>query len=160
MADAPIRMRKALGSDIPPPVWPIETRRLAFALAEPKALHAILSQAYQNGFGSVPNFDDWWNALNDDAEFDPALVIIAADMDGAPIGLVQSWTSAFIKDIAVLPAWRGRGIGEALLLSTFHAFHERGATHVDLKVMPGNAAAIGLYRRLGMVEVPSESPLA
>ena len=157
MSDAPIRMRKILSADIPPPVWPVGTRRLSFALAEPRALHAILFEAYQNGFGSVPDFEDWWSALNDDAEFDPALVIIAADMDGAPIGMVQSWTSAFIKDIAVLPAWRGRGIGEALLLSTFHAFHERGATHVDLKVMEGNATAIHLYRHLGMVEVPAEA---
>jgi ribosomal protein S18 acetylase RimI-like enzyme len=160
MSDAPIRMRKILSADIPPPVWPVGTRRLPFALAEPRALHAILSEAYQSGFGSVPHFEDWWDTLNDDAEFDPTLVIIAADMDGGPIGLAQSWTSAFIKDIAVLPAWHGRGIGEALLLSTFHAFHERGATHVDLKVMPGNAAAIQLYRRLGMVEAPSDPAAA
>lgn len=155
MPDAPIRMRKVLDADIPPPVWPIGTRRLSAAVAEPRALHAILVEAYQNGFGSVPDLEDWWSALNADAEFDPALVIVAADIDGTPIGLAQSWTSAFIKDLAVLPAWQGRGIGEALLLSTFHAFHERGASHVDLKVMQGNTRALRLYQSLGMVEVNS-----
>ena len=154
MAAATLRMRKHLNAEIPPPVWPTGTRRLSFAIAEPRALHAILFQSYQSGFGSVPDFDAWWNALTDDPEFDPALVIIAADMNGAPVGLVQSWTSNFIKDIAVLPDWRRRGLGEALLLSAFHLFHERGCTQVDLKVMDGNTSAIRLYRRLGMVEVP------
>ena len=155
MSNAIIRMRKHLALDIPPPVWPVGTRRLPLAVAEPTALHAILSEAYGNGFGGVPNFEDWWSGLNADSEFEPALVVVAADMDGIPIGVIQSWTSNFIKDLAVLPERRGRGIGEALLLSTFHAFHKRGANHVDLKVMEGNISAIQLYRKLGMVEVPS-----
>lgn len=151
---APIRMRKILDRDMPSPVWPAGTRRIPLAVAPPAALHSILSQAYENGFGTVADLDTWWNSLNQDAEFDPALVIVAADMDGTPIGLAQSWTSGFIKDLAVLSAWRGHSLGEALLLATFHAFHERGANHVDLKVVADNAPALRLYRRLGMIEVP------
>lgn len=149
-----IRLRKSLTADMPPPVWPAGTRRIALSLADTRMLHAILSQAYADGYGSVPDYVQWWSALTDDPEFDPTLVIIAAKEAGIPIGLIQCWTSAFIKDLAVALPWRGNGIGEALLLSAFHAFHLRGADHVDLKVVADNSAALKLYRRLGMVAAP------
>ncbi len=150
----PMPMRKVLGADMPSPIWPVGVRRIPLAVAQPASLHAILLQAYENGFGTVPDLDAWWSALNGDSEFDPDLLMVAANIDGNPIGFVQSWTSGFIKDLAVQPAWRGRGVGEALLLSSFHAFHERGASHVDLKVVDANTPAIRLYQRLGMEEVP------
>jgi ribosomal protein S18 acetylase RimI-like enzyme len=64
--------------------------------------------------------------------------------------MAQCWTSSFIKDLAVHPAARRRGLGRALMLATFHAFAQRGSTHVDLKVREENAAAQALYRSLGM----------
>lgn len=150
----PIRFRKALSADMPPPVWPNGSRRLALPVTDPRALHAILADAYASGFGQVPPFADWWSALTQDSEYDPEFIIIAATTDGAPIGLVQGWSSAFIKDFAVTPAWRGKGVGEALLLSIFHAYHLRGANNVDLKVVAENSGAIDLYRRLGMTKAP------
>ena len=150
----PIRLRKVLSADMQAPVWPSNTRRLALPVADPRTLHTILADAYATGFGQVPAFEEWWSTLNEDAEFDPALFMIAATDDGEPIGLVQGWTSAFIKDLAVVPSWRRKGVGEALLLSIFHAYHLRGASFVDLKVVKDNAVAIDLYRRLGMTEAP------
>ena len=64
--------------------------------------------------------------------------------------MAQCWTSAFIKDLAVHPRARRRGVGRALMLMAFHAFAKRGATHVDLKVREENASALRLYRDLGM----------
>jgi ribosomal protein S18 acetylase RimI-like enzyme len=50
-----------------------------------------------------------------------------------------------------VPAWRGRGIGMALLRAAFAAFRTRGLTGVALEVddvsMDG---AVALYRRAGM----------
>ena len=151
MGDA-IRLRKMLSADMQVPIWPTGTRRLALPVANPRALHPILANAYSNGFGQVPPFEEWWSSLNEDAEFDPALFMIAATEEGEPIGLVQGWTSAFIKDFAVVPSWRRKGVGEALLLSIFHAYHLRGASFVDLKVVKDNAVAINFYSRLGMIE--------
>ena len=149
-----IRLRKVLEARMPTPIWPSGTRRIPLATADPRTLHAILVAAYANGFGSVPSHEKWWSNVSADTEFDPALVLIAADNDDRPIGLAQCWTSGFIKDIAVAQAWRGKGVGEALLLATFHAFHERGLPHVDLKVMAENVGAIRLYQRVGMVKAP------
>lgn len=149
-----LRLRKHLSADLPKPMWPAGTCLLSLAGAEPRDLHAVLANAYANGFGSVPPFELWWTALTTDSEFDPALVFIAAYGNSQPIGVAQCWTSGFVKDIAVVSAWRGRGIGEALLQEAFHAFHRRGLAHVDLKVITGNISAVALYRRVGMVEAP------
>ncbi|MBZ9962379.1 GNAT family N-acetyltransferase [Mesorhizobium sp. BR1-1-2] len=67
------------------------------------------------------------------------------------------WTSAFVRDLAVHPQARGRGIGEALMWHAFAVFRERGAPHVDLKTNTvKNAAAVRLYQRLGMSSVAWE----
>jgi len=154
MADGLVlRMRRDLSVALAPPRWPpgvsVRTlgpkpdRRLA------QAAHAVLEAGFWEGGGGAPIFRQWWNALRKDAEFDPALLFIATDASGV-VGLAQCWTSAFVKDLAVHPQARRRGIGRALMLAAFHAFAQRGAQHVDLKVRAENAAAIALYRSLGM----------
>jgi ribosomal protein S18 acetylase RimI-like enzyme len=55
-----------------------------------------------------------------------------------------------VKDLAVDPRARRRGIARALMLAAFNAFARRGATHVDLKVREENTAAIALYTSLRM----------
>ncbi len=149
-----LRMRRHLDGEVPPATWPVGALPSALPHVEPQALHAILADAYGNGFGSVPAFADWWPAVASDAEFDPALVFIAVDTSGTAIGLALCWNTGFIKDIAVIPAWRGKGVADALLQQAFQAFRARGLPHVDLKVVAANAPAIALYRRAGMVEAP------
>jgi ribosomal protein S18 acetylase RimI-like enzyme len=57
----------------------------------------------------------------------------------------------WIGDLAVRDAWRGRGIGEALLRAAFRLFADRGLTHARLNVDAGNATgALRLYERAGM----------
>ncbi len=54
-----------------------------------------------------------------------------------------------VLKIAVAPTWRGRGIGTWLLSRALDLALEKGATISYLEVRPSNAAAIGLYRKLG-----------
>jgi ribosomal protein S18 acetylase RimI-like enzyme len=100
----------------------------------------------------VPAFADWFFPLVEDDEFDPALLIVLAS-GGAPVGLVQCWTSGFIKDIVVAPEARDKGIGARLLSAAFAEFQQRGLAHVDLKVEASNVHAQRFYRWHGMVEV-------
>lgn len=148
MADH-FRMRRKLAGSLPAPVWPAGIAPVAFASAPAVAVHDVIASALP-----TPPFAEWWPWLTQDGEYDPALVFVAANGDGAPVGVAQCWTSGFVKDLAVLPGQRGRGIGEALLLTAFAAFRDRGFSNVDLKVVSSNALAIRLYRRLGMVEAP------
>jgi ribosomal protein S18 acetylase RimI-like enzyme len=150
----PIRLRKTLSSADPAPVWPDGAQLAPLAAIRTDLLHAILVEAYASGFGSEAPLDVWWPAIAADSEYDESLVFVAIDQSGAPVGFALCWTSGFIKDLAVAPYWRGRGLGEALLRTAFNVFRQRGLAHVDLKVVAENATAIRLYRRLGMVEAP------
>lgn len=114
-----------------------------------QAAHGVLEAGFWDGGGGAPIFRQWWKALRKDTEFDPNLVFLA--IDGADvIGMAQCWTSAFVKDLAVHPRARRRGVGRALMLTVFDAFAARGAPHVDLKVREENTGAIAFYRSLRM----------
>ncbi len=146
------RMRRDLREPIDPPAWPAGTEVQFFLPGHALEVHALLMLAYESGGGSVAPFSVWWPALASDTEFDPALCILAQDAGGRTVGVAQCWTSAFVKDLAVHPGWRRRGLGRALLLHAFSVFKQRGAETVDLKVEAGNLAAVRLYRNVRMRE--------
>ncbi len=56
---------------------------------------------------------------------------------------------AHISTIAIHPNWRGRGLGELLLLETIEAALGLGAHRVTLEVRPSNHVAHKLYRKYG-----------
>jgi ribosomal protein S18 acetylase RimI-like enzyme len=152
---AVLRFRRELFQVEPEPEWPRGAALAPLPTQDIAALHHLLVEGYRTGFGDVPaDAQRWWQGLQADAEFDPALVFVAVDTDSRPIGIAQCWTSGFVKDLAVAKDWRGRGVGEALLRAAFLAFSLRGAAAVELKVHSDNHAAIRLYRRVGMVEAP------
>ncbi|HET9443590.1 MAG TPA: GNAT family N-acetyltransferase [Acidimicrobiales bacterium] len=52
----------------------------------------------------------------------------------------------------VAPAWRGRGVGTALLEAAIAWARDAGAHKLALQVWPHNEPALGLYRKFGFVE--------
>lgn len=70
-----------------------------------------------------------------------------------PCGTVQGLRErdgvGSIQNLGILPGWRGRGLGDALLLQALHGFREAGLRRVVLEVTAQNEPAIRLYRRLG-----------
>ncbi len=54
-----------------------------------------------------------------------------------------------IANVAVEPAFRGRGIARALMEHALHYIHEMGGRWAMLQVRADNAIARGLYERLG-----------
>ena len=62
-----------------------------------------------------------------------------------------------IVDIALLPQWRGRGIGACLLQAVQHQARRSGASAVKLTVEMGNPAR-RLYERLGFIATADEPP--
>ncbi len=54
--------------------------------------------------------------------------------------------------MAVARAWRGRGVGSALLAAAIDDARERGLHKLSLGVFAHNAAGIALYRKYGFVE--------
>jgi mycothiol synthase len=57
----------------------------------------------------------------------------------------------YVGAIGVRPAWRGKGLGKALLQRTFAEFWRRGTKRVTLDVDSQNSTgAVALYERVGM----------
>jgi ribosomal protein S18 acetylase RimI-like enzyme len=62
------------------------------------------------------------------------------------------WTGspeAYLQELYVAPALRGRGIGRALLEATIKVAREAGATGIDLNTGETDAAARSLYESAG-----------
>jgi ribosomal protein S18 acetylase RimI-like enzyme len=62
------------------------------------------------------------------------------------------WTGspeAYLQELYVMPARRGRGIGRALLEKTIAVAREAGASGIDLNTGETDAAARALYESLG-----------
>ena len=144
-----LRMRVDLRNAIPPPSWPEGSSVRGFHESDGPRLHALLEDGYRRGGGSVEALETWLPALLGDSEFDPGLCFLVEAGDALVAGAI-CWTSAYVKDLVVREAWRGHGLGEALLLLAFRTFQGRGATGVELKVQARNAPAIRLYERVGM----------
>lgn len=145
-----VRLRRSLDQPLAAPAWPSDVHLKPFTPYHAPAVHALLALSYANG--GVCKYAQWWENLSTDSEYDPALCFTAFS-SGALVGVAQCWTSGYVKDLAVHPGWRRKGIAAALLLHAFHTFQVRGAQAVDLKVETRNCGAIALYRGLGMVSV-------
>ena len=92
--------------------------------------------------------DTYYKQHYEGATYDVVLV------DGEPAGrlYVARWKAEIrIMDIALLPRFRGHGIGERLLAPLLREGEEAGKT-VSIHVEQSNRA-VSLYRRLGFVEV-------
>jgi GNAT superfamily N-acetyltransferase len=70
-----------------------------------------------------------------------------------PCGTVQGVRErsglGFIQNLGVAPAYRGLGLGSALMLQALHGFARAGLARAFLEVTAQNEAAVRLYRRLG-----------
>lgn len=92
-----------------------------------------------------------WDGLDDEATH-----ALARATDGAAIGcarLLLHGTRAHIGRMAVLPAWRGKGVGRALLTTMLNTARAAGVTSVFLNAQ---LSAAGFYARAGFQAVGEE----
>ena len=54
-----------------------------------------------------------------------------------------------IQNVAVLPEYRRRGIGQTLVLAALQGFQSVGIKRVTLEVTTDNTSAVNLYQRIG-----------
>ncbi|MBO5514165.1 MAG: ribosomal protein S18-alanine N-acetyltransferase [Mogibacterium sp.] len=106
----------------------------------------------------VDSFDSPWSAkeITKDVTAGGGIYFVVA-VDGSEcVGFAEMRSiagEAQIYNIAVAEEARGRGVGEALFRHLIDKAEESGCDVVNLEVRAGNEAAIGLYRKLGFVEV-------
>jgi ribosomal protein S18 acetylase RimI-like enzyme len=101
-------------------------------------------------------YESWTHWYVEDPSFDPSLWFLAeAGDDLAGIVLARPNESepglGWIRILGVVPEYRRRGLGEALLRHTFAEFARRGFEAVGLGVDAENpTGAVRLYERAGM----------
>ena len=94
-------------------------------------------------------------------------LFLVADVDGEVVGYIMCRAEyrfshiypgllvrmGHVVSIAVLPDYRGRGLGTALMVEGMRRMRKRGLREVYLEVRVSNSVAIHLYRKLGFVVV-------
>ena len=91
--------------------------------------------------------------------------LIVAEINGTLVGTVTLYLDASaenmwpdgwagIRLLAVLPAYRGRGIGRALMDECIRRCEERGVKVVGLHTIDPMKSALSIYEKMGFVRVP------
>jgi mycothiol synthase len=139
------------------PAWPEGVELRPFdAEAHGRLLHAADAVAFAHEWGHREQpYDEWRKRVLEVPRFAPELVVVAWDGDDvAGFSLnyekrMGDW--GWVGVLGVMPAWRRRGLGLALLRESFGRFLARGETVAALGVDSENpTGATRLYERAGM----------
>jgi ribosomal protein S18 acetylase RimI-like enzyme len=96
-------------------------------------------------------WDEAWQAQRFREYFDPAATQVIL-YEGEPVGMIgieRRAAEIFLSQIALLPAYQGRGVGAYLISAVIHEAHQEDMP-VTLQVLKVNPAR-RLYERLGFV---------
>jgi GNAT superfamily N-acetyltransferase len=143
-----LTIRTATPADVPQILAFI--RDLAEYEREPDAVHATEADLLRDGFGPTKRFDcliaDW-------AEPGTAA-------PGTPAGFAlyfhnySTWlghAGIYLEDLFVRPAFRGKGIGKALLTRVAAIAVEEGCPRLEWSVLDWNQPSIDFYHQMGAV---------
>jgi ribosomal protein S18 acetylase RimI-like enzyme len=118
-----------------------------------RAIHAVLEEAFRGHFGLEPMTFERFLTEFKDGLYEASLTRLA-EVDGQIVGVAVNHTPdgvGWVGDLGVLPVHRRRGIGGALLRSSFAALASRGVDRVLLNVDSQNeTGATRLYEAVGM----------
>jgi predicted GNAT family N-acyltransferase len=92
-------------------------------------------------------------ALEWDEHDATALHLLAVTVDGSPIGCARLLPDGHVGRMAVLPPWRGLGVGRSLLTAILNAARARG--HAEVRLSAQTHAA-GFYVRSGFTTAGAE----
>jgi len=124
---------------------------------EERAIHAAIEEAWAHGawLHEPRPYEAWAARTLERPAHDPSLTWVA--LDGAAIAgaALCDWKRegdwGWVGTLGVRPAWRRRGIGEALLRTAYAEFFRRGERRVALQVDAASpTGATRLYERVGM----------
>jgi len=130
---------------------------------EGRALIRALRETFRENWGYVDRgfemeYERWMHMLDRDPDCDPAPFWFVA-VDGAEIAgftlchpeMSEEPGMAWVYVLGVRPAWRRRGVAEALLGHSFGALYRAGKRKVSLEVDAENrTGATRLYEKAGM----------
>lgn len=111
--------------------------------------------------GATPLSDDVRRRLVPELRRHPNSLVLLAFAGQQPVGIAVCFIglSTFqarpllnIHDLAVVPGWRGRGAGRALLDEAEKQALGRGCCKLTLEVQEDNTPAMSLYKKVGFCD--------
>lgn len=102
-------------------------------------------------------FSDPWSIRSISSELENPLSLWVVAMDGSVLAgyvgsqSVMGW--ADMMNLAVLPEYRGKGVGASLVLELIRRLQDNQVSCLTLEVRISNEPAIRLYEKLGFTEV-------
>jgi mycothiol synthase len=152
------RMETVFEGEPPATVWPAGIAVRTFdPTSDAEATYEADMEAFADHWGFQRESLEDWKHWMFRPPFDPELCFLAFDGDElagfsmCPPHKEGEPDLGWVGNLGVRPAWRRRGLGLALLLHSFRAFHARGFRRVGLGVDGENTTgAVRLYERAGM----------
>jgi GNAT superfamily N-acetyltransferase len=143
-----------------PIVARLASRQLELRVATDEHLAFARELTRRNMQGYYRQYDLTWQPAAFDAEWqvrDSYVVEQAGNTIGF-LGLTRGSDYLYLRDIQLIEAYRGGGVGEWVITWVEKLARERGCRSVRLKVFKRNPA-MGLYLRLGYRHVGEEPAL-
>lgn len=117
---------------------------LAVYEREPEAVAVTEADLLRDGWGPRPHF-----------------TCLVAEAGGRICGfalyhpIYSTWQgrSLYLEDLYVQPAWRGRGLGTALLARVAREAERAGCARLDWSVLTWNEPALRVYERIGALRM-------
>ena len=139
-------------ASVPPPSLPRDFTLRAWD----EATAPLFYRAFYESFRERPRFPGydearWRASFASQTEFRADLSRVVLDGD-EPAAFATLWLEegvGWVVQIGVRPAWRGKGLGEALLNHAIGAFAGEGIETIALEVATDNPVARALYQRMG-----------
>ena len=151
------RMRIDLEPDQPAPVWPDGFSVRTMRDGEERRVYEAQMASFADTWMFAPDpYESWVHWMVEEPSFDRSLWFLA-EQDRELAGIVLSRAPenepglGWVRILGVLPEYRHRGLGQALLKHTFAEFQSRGFQAVGLGVDAENpTGAVRVYERAGM----------
>ena len=137
----PLVLRRATRADAPALIELIAALARFEQLTPPGA--AEQSRLIEDGFGERPRFESWlafWAGVSNPVGY--AVVFEC-------YSTFRASPTLYLEDLFVLPEWRRRGIGSALLRHCIQLAHDRGCGRMEWTCLDWNTKAQQVYERIG-----------
>jgi len=150
-------MRIDLDGDQSEPEWPDRVSVRAMREGEERRVYEAQMASFADTWMFAPDpYDSWLHWMVEEPSFDRSLWFIA-EQEGEVAGIILSRAPenepglGWVRILGVVPEYRQRGLGQALLQHTFAEFASRGFMAVGLGVDAENpTGAVRVYERAGM----------
>ena len=144
-----------LEGPVPEPSLPDGLAIEAFREEDARAFFEALEEAFEDHWEHHPRpFEEWWDEKRTMHDYDPTLWFVVRDGDEIAATIrndPERNGGGYVAALGVRRAWRGRGLGKALLHHSFAEFVRRGQTRVTLGVDADSpTGATKLYESVGM----------